>query len=414
MKHPRRENKTGAYLRVFQQCYISVEYDENRATVTTAVKSSEGLQQELKARGFMASEIGLHGRFHHEWYNEDIQALVRYCDANEALCFPEASKLVYPTWCSNILSGVASGPAGSVAYTPGSLHEHAMRDILTYKSEWHKTFETAWASASDPSSCRVICFGPERCVPPSAMRKLGPRVLHVSDMARTESDTREKEELRPHPRITEDVAVVGMSIKVAGADDVDEFWDLLCQGSSQHQEVSEDRLSFDNVWREPERSRKWYGNFINDHDAFDLKFFKKSAREIASTDPQQRHMMQAAYQAVEQSGYFGFNAVDDKQKRMVGCFIGVCSADYENNMACYQPNAFTAVGNLKSFIAGKISHWFGWLGPSLCVRIIHTERGRLLLEFQGCDPGVGTQERCGSWAISCDQRITPAGSTFDS
>lgn len=161
-----------------------------------------------------------------------------------------------------------------------------------------------------------------------------------------------------------------MSIKVAGADDTDEFWELLCKGSSQHQEVPSERVRFNqNVWRELDKSRKWYGNFIRNHSSFDHKFFEKSAREIASTDPQQRQMLQVAYQAVEQSGYF-WPAVSgglQSQNNKVGCFIGVCSADYENNAACYEPNAFTAIGNLKSFIAGKISHWFGWQGPSQCI-----------------------------------------------
>lgn len=30
-------------------------------------------------------------------------------------------------------------------------------------------------------------------------------------------------------------------------------------------------------------------------------------------------------------------------------------------------NAFTATGNLRSFIAGKISHYFGWTGPGLTI-----------------------------------------------
>lgn len=236
-----------------------------------------------------------------------------------------------------------------------------MRTIMVQKSEWYKRFEAAWRSCSDPESFHVISFGPERSVPPSFMRKLSPsQAINFSDFSLQQESLKkptkalENGELRP--RIDEDVAVIGMSIKVAGADDVDEFWDLLCEGTSQQQEVPEDRVSFDNVWRERDNSCKWFGNFIDKHDAFDLKFFKKSAREIASTDPQQRYMLQVAYQAVEQSGYFGFNSLDDKSKRKVGCFISVCSADYENNVAYYQPNAFTAIGNLKSFIAGKISH----------------------------------------------------------
>lgn len=349
-----------------------MQYDENRSTVTTASKTAGELQQDLRAAGIIASEIGLRGRFHNPSTSEDVEAIIKYCDTNKSLRLPDTSELMHPTWCSAHPGTMSGSRNKGSSDTHGSLHGHAMRAIMVQKSEWYKRFEAAWRTCSDPENFRVISFGPERSVPPSFMRKLGPsQVVNFSGFSRQQDSLKKPPKTLDNggqrPRMDDDVAVIGMSIKVAGADDVDEFWDLLCQGTPQQQEVPEDRVSFDNVWRERDTSRKWFGNFINGHDAFDLKFFKKSAREIASTDPQQRHMLQVAYQAVEQSGYFGFDSLDDKTKRKVGCFIGVCSADYENNVACYQPNAFTAIGNLKSFIAGKISHWFGWLGPSLCI-----------------------------------------------
>lgn len=91
---------------------------------------------------------------------------------------------------------------------------------------------------------------------------------------------------------------------------------------------------------------------------FNYRFFQKSPREATTQDPQQRIFLQSAYQAVEQSGYFNSLHAD----RNVGVYVGVCAADYEANIACYPPNAFSATGNLKSFIAGKISHYFGWHG----------------------------------------------------
>jgi acyl transferase domain-containing protein len=71
---------------------------------------------------------------------------------------------------------------------------------------------------------------------------------------------------------------------------------------------------------------------------------------MASADPQQRLMLQCEYQAVEQSGYFRQAHVDTK----IGCYLGACAADYEHNVACYPSKAFTATGNLESFIPGKI------------------------------------------------------------
>lgn len=76
-------------------------------------------------------------------------------------------------------------------------------------------------------------------------------------------------------------------------------------------------------------------------------------------------MLQVAYQAVEQSGYFG-KPLSQREKN-VGCYLGVVSTDYENNIACHAANAFSATGNLRSFIAGKVSHYFifGWEAASM-------------------------------------------------
>ncbi|RAH41341.1 ketoacyl-synt-domain-containing protein [Aspergillus brunneoviolaceus CBS 621.78] len=161
--------------------------------------------------------------------------------------------------------------------------------------------------------------------------------------------------------LNNDIAVVGYSLKVAGADDAEEFWNLLCTAESQHREVPLDKIPFESYWRKIDPNRRWYGNFLNDSSAFDHKFFKKSPREVASQDPQQRLMMEVAYQAVQQSGYFSLHDTDQH----VGCYLGVCNSDYETNVACHEPNAFTTTGNLRSFIAGKISHYFGWTGPSM-------------------------------------------------
>ncbi|KAI1314091.1 hypothetical protein F5Y03DRAFT_402323 [Xylaria venustula] len=363
------EDQLRNILRRYPESYISVEYDQNKATITTASSRVKQLQQELKGAGIVVSEIGLSGRFHHTWYLDSMQSLIQYCSVQPDLCLPDASSLIHPTWC------VENADVSLPASRP--LHAHALETILAQKCRWHEAFSTVVAAGPKMETLQIVLFGPERCIPSSGHEF---DVLVMSDVAtrgpasRPESEegtnvqrVMEKDDEIPTARTPDDVAIIGMSIKVAGADDIDDFWDLLCHGSSQHREVPSDRLSFDNVWREKDDSptaRKWFGNFVNDHDAFDHKFFKKSAREMASTDPQQRLMLQTAYQAVEQSGYFGFS---DSQDKNVGCFIGVCSADYENNAACYEPNAFTAIGNLKSFIAGKISHYFGWLGPSLCI-----------------------------------------------
>ena len=215
----------------------------------------------------------------------------------------------------------------------------------------------------------LVSFGLDKCVPPSFMRGSGPQLVHMMNLDEARARlSLEAEKPSPAPSLPDgvsenDIAVIGVACKTAGADDLEEFWKINREGKSQHVEVPESRVSFETHWRDLDPKRKWYGNFIRDPDAFDHKFFKKSPREVTSQDPQQRYMMQIAYQAVEQSGYFN----SPNANRHVGCYVGMCATDYEYNVACHPANAFSATGNLRSFVAGKISHWFGWTGPGLTI-----------------------------------------------
>lgn len=321
--------------------------------MTTSAKSAPELQRQLRNAGIIATEVTLRGRFHYrEGHKDNVASLLKFCDSHSEFQFPDASELIVPTRSN----------AGGDYLFEGPLHHTALRSILLEQPEWYKTFTAVRGSVLQDQDSRVISFGPERCVPPSLMRTIGPQIVHLADVKQA-ADDEEAPKANARSPADNDIAVVGMSIKVAGANNVEEFWQLLCNGQSQHKEVPEDRFDFDTVYRDNDKKRKWYGNFMDDHDKFDHKFFKKSPREIASTDPQQRHILQAAYQAVEQSGYF----VNPQPDKRVGCYVGVCAVDYENNIACHAPNAFSATGNLKGFIAGKVSHYFGWTGPGLTI-----------------------------------------------
>lgn len=259
--------------------------------------------------------------------------------------------------------------SGGDFVTQGKLHHVALRSILVEQSQWYQTFAAVNSSRLKDKESRLICFGLERCVPPLLMRGLSPQLIHMANLGEGNSGL-SVNSLKPQTSLKyrysyseNDIAVIGVSCKVAGADDLEEFWKLLCEGQSQHIEVPKERFEFETHWRDIDSKRKWYGNFVKDHDAFDHKFFKKTPREVTSTDSQQRLMMQIVYQAVEQSGYF--NSPD--ANKHIGCYIDVCAVDYEANIACYSPNTFSAIGNLKSFIAGKISHYFGWTGPGLII-----------------------------------------------
>nr|UBX54556.1 poliketide synthase [Aspergillus sp.] len=341
-------------LKTFADAYVSVVVDDRRATVTTSKKTAPDVVERLKQEGAHITSIGLSGRFHWQQHQDAASRLIQLCALDPSLQLPDATKMLLQS---------RSAVNGQLI-TTGKLHELAIRAILLEQSQWYKTCRIAYTSSFIMDDAAVVCFGPERSMPPTLARKLGPRLTYISEIDISSSPLprqlggQQSVDLAELP--DERIAVIGMACQLPGAGDTEGFWQILKQGQSQHREVPEDRFGLATAWREADK-RKWYGNFIENYDTFDHKFFKKSPREMASTDPQHRLMLQVAYQAVEQSGYFrNFHT-----NQRIGCFMGVGNVDYEDNIACYPANAYSATGNLKSFLAGKISHHFGWTGPSL-------------------------------------------------
>lgn len=331
--------------------------------MTTSKKTASALEWQLRAAGVHVAEIGLRGRFHSDYYQSDFERLLEFCETQPGFQFPDASGLVLPTWANS-----------GHLITHGKLHHVALRTILTEQLDWYRTFAAVQSARLGNKESSVISFGPERCIPPSLIPGLGARILYLDELQATANNITglraSSVDSAPsmnkiHHGSDNDIAVVGMSCNVAGAEDLEQFWKILVQGKSQHQEVPGDRFGFETAFREADPAKKWYGNFISNHDAFDHKFFKKTPREVASMDPQQRILLQTAYQALEQSGYFEPTRAD--ADRNIGCYMGVCATDYEYNVSCHAPNAFSATGNLRSFIAGKVSHYFGWTGPGLTI-----------------------------------------------
>ncbi|ROW06285.1 hypothetical protein VPNG_08052 [Cytospora leucostoma] len=336
-------------LDAFPEAYISVIQEENRVTVTTTERSSSALLQKLKASGFIAVELTLRGYFHWDGHRATLQSITSFCDSNPDFHLTDCSKLPKPT---------RSNDTGELI-TQGQLHQVIIKSILTEQSNWADAFKNLQNVVLDTDPSHLACFGPERCVPSSLTGRLGPgRFTQVTSFESQAQRNAREVNISP-----DDVAVVGMACHLPGADDLNEFWALLSAGISQHVEVPKERFDFQTPWREVDTRKTWYGNFLKDHDTFDEKFFKKSPREMQSTDPQQRLILQVAYQAVEQSGYFS----SPSQDKHIGCYLGFGLGDYERNIACHPANAYSATGNLKAFAAGKISHYFGWTGPGLTI-----------------------------------------------
>lgn len=164
------------------------------------------------------------------------------------------------------------------------------------------------------------------------------------------------------------IAIVGMACRVPGANNLDQFWSLLCDGRDAIQEVPENRWKNADFY-DPELSRpitmksKW-GGFINDFDKFDREFFGISQIEADAMDPQQRIMLECVWEAFENSGIRPSQLKGQK----AGVFVGASGIDYSLiQHTVHSSNAYAAIGNASSIIANRISYYLDFRGPSLTI-----------------------------------------------
>ncbi|MEV0537109.1 beta-ketoacyl synthase N-terminal-like domain-containing protein [Kitasatospora sp. NPDC050463] len=166
------------------------------------------------------------------------------------------------------------------------------------------------------------------------------------------------------------VAVVGLSCRLPGASTPDELWRLLRSGETSVTEVPEDRWNElpTEDGRAPEiaGSIPRWGGFLDQIDRFDAGFFGLSPREAAATDPQQRLMLELAWEALEHAGIVPAT-LDGAE---AGVFFGAIWDDYATLLHQRGPQALTqhtVTGLHRSMIANRVSYTLGLRGPSMVV-----------------------------------------------
>ena len=167
----------------------------------------------------------------------------------------------------------------------------------------------------------------------------------------------------------EPIAIVGIGCRFpGGADSPDRFWQLLHDRVDAVGGIPSDREELARaVDADPEAPGKSYsahGGFVDGLREFDAPFFNISPREAASLDPQQRLVLEVAWEAIEDAGI----AADTLAASATGVFVGACGSDYWRLLGS-RPleaiDAYLGTGIGPSVIAGRLSFMLGLQGPSL-------------------------------------------------
>ena len=109
-----------------------------------------------------------------------------------------------------------------------------------------------------------------------------------------------------------------------------------------------------------------YGGYLEQVDHFDARFFGISPREAVSIDPQQRLILEVAWEALERAGIVPGTLFNSS----TGVFIGLCSYDYLSMLDQAdqgEAELYAATGNAPSMAAGRLAYTLGLTGPCLVV-----------------------------------------------
>lgn len=173
--------------------------------------------------------------------------------------------------------------------------------------------------------------------------------------------------MAPVHYLHDEIAVVGWSCRVPGANSVSDLWSLLLEGRCAISQVPADRFSLARYGhpRRNERGKSytWAAGVLDDIWGFDPSVFGISPREVAQMDPQQRILLQLTWEALEDAGIRP-SAIAGTE---VGVFVGASQNDYAHTL--YGDPAIAdchfATGNALAVVANRISHIFDLHGPSI-------------------------------------------------
>ncbi|KAI0436308.1 polyketide synthase [Xylaria telfairii] len=169
---------------------------------------------------------------------------------------------------------------------------------------------------------------------------------------------------------TEPLAIVGISCRLPGeSNNIDSLWELLANGGDAWSPVPTDRFNETAFYHpnadDPNGTTNHQGGHFIDGDIrdFDHAFFHLAPSVAAAMDPQQRILLELAYEALESAG----RTRETYAGSRTAVYAAIFGTDYERNLYkdVLDLPVYQSVGTGVAILANRISHIFDLRGPSV-------------------------------------------------
>ncbi|KAK6541942.1 hypothetical protein TWF694_007715 [Orbilia ellipsospora] len=165
----------------------------------------------------------------------------------------------------------------------------------------------------------------------------------------------------------DDIAIIGMSCRVAGANTPSELWDILAESQDVRSRIT--RFNADGYYHPQGGPRKGLTNVQHAYtiqdgiDRFDNAFFSITPVEASAMDPQQRLLLEVTYEAIESAGI----RLDEISNTPTAVYTGIFTTDYHTSLLrdIDATPKYQATGTANSIAANRISYTFNLTGHSV-------------------------------------------------
>jgi acyl transferase domain-containing protein/thioesterase domain-containing protein/acyl carrier protein len=175
------------------------------------------------------------------------------------------------------------------------------------------------------------------------------------------------------PQYSGDIAIVGMSVNVPGAEGVQTYWNNLRDGIESIVPLDRDALLEAGVSAATLADPNYvpHAALLEGFADFDAEFFGFSPKEAAILDPQHRKFLEVAWGAMENAAH-----PPESLSEPIGVYGGCGMGSYFYFNICSNPGLVDDVGmfllrhtgNDKDFLTTRVSHIFDLKGPSVNVQ----------------------------------------------